>query len=50
MPVMLGVLAGSLIGARVLPGARPRVLRIVFALVIVALGIQMIYKGVVEEL
>ncbi len=45
MPVMLGVLAGSVLGARVLVLARPRVLRLVFALVIVALGIEMIYKG-----
>ena len=46
MPVMLGVLLGSVLGARVLPGARPYTLRIVFALLIVAMGIQMIYKGI----
>ena len=45
MPVMLGVLAGSLIGARVLAGAKVRVLRIVFALVIGSLAIEMIYGG-----
>jgi uncharacterized membrane protein YfcA len=45
MPVMLGVLLGSLAGTRVLVTARTGVLRIVFALVIVALGIEMIYKG-----
>src|SRR5437868_12081630 len=50
MPVMLGVLLGSLLGARVLPGARPQVLRIVFAVVIVALGVEMIYKGVTGKL
>jgi uncharacterized membrane protein YfcA len=50
MPVMLGVLLGSLIGARVLPGAPPRVLRIVFALVIVVVGIEMIYKGATGNL
>jgi uncharacterized membrane protein YfcA len=50
MPVMLGVLVGALVGARVLPGARPRVLRLVFALVIVALGIEMIYKGLTGNL
>jgi uncharacterized protein len=44
-PVVLGVLAGSMLGARVLMGARVRTLRIVFAVVIVALGAQMIYKG-----
>jgi uncharacterized membrane protein YfcA len=50
MPVMLGVLLGSLVGARVLPGARPRVLRVIFAIVIVALGVQMIYKGLTGNL
>ncbi len=50
MPVMLGVLAGSMLGARVLMHARVRVLRIVFCLVIVALGLQMIYKGVTGNL
>jgi uncharacterized membrane protein YfcA len=45
LPVVLGVLVGSLLGARVLMAARVRTLRIVFAVVIVALGVQMIYKG-----
>ena len=45
MPVMLGVLAGSLIGARVLAGAAVRTLRIVFSLVIGFLALEMIYKG-----
>jgi uncharacterized protein len=50
MPVMLGVLLGSMLGARVLRGARPRVLRVVFALVIVVLGIEMIYNGLMGNL
>jgi uncharacterized membrane protein YfcA len=45
MPVMLGVLLGSTLGARVLPGARVPVLRGVFALVIAALGVEMIHQG-----
>jgi uncharacterized membrane protein YfcA len=45
MPVMLGVLAGSLLGARVLVVARPRGLRLVFGVVVFALAIEMIYKG-----
>jgi uncharacterized membrane protein YfcA len=45
MPVMLGVLAGSLAGARMLAGAKVRTLRIVFSLVIGALAIEMIVKG-----
>ncbi len=46
MPVMLGVLAGSMLGARLLMKAETKVLRIVFSLVIVVLGAQMIYKGI----
>jgi len=45
MPVMLGVLAGSLLGAKILLRARTQWLRRIFALVIIALGIQMIYKA-----
>ncbi len=45
MPVMLGALAGSLAGARVLPGARTRALRLVFATAVFAVAVQMIYKG-----
>ncbi len=45
MPVMLGVLVGSVLGTRVLVAAEPRVLRIVFGVVILALAIEMIYKG-----
>src|SRR5947209_1252555 len=45
MPVMLGVLAGSFLGSRVLVRARVNVLRMVFACVIVVLGIEMIYNG-----
>jgi len=45
MPVMLGVLAGSLLGARVLAGARVKVLRVVFSGVIAVLAIEMIYNG-----
>jgi uncharacterized membrane protein YfcA len=45
MPVMLGVLTGSLLGARVLMVAHTRVLRLVFSVVIFVLALQMIYKG-----
>jgi len=45
MPVMLGVVAGSIIGARFLMGARTRVLRRVFAAVIGLLALEMIYNG-----
>jgi uncharacterized protein len=46
MPVMLGVLVGALIGTRVLVAAKVKTLRLVFALVIVALGIEMIVQGI----
>jgi uncharacterized membrane protein YfcA len=45
MPVMLGVLLGSLIGSRLLVKAQVRTLKLVFALVIVALGIEMIVNS-----
>jgi hypothetical protein len=45
MPVMLGVLAGSFGGARLLSGAKPKVLRLVFSLVVAALAIEMIYNS-----
>lgn len=45
MPVMLGVLLGSLWGARILPLTKTRVLRLVFAVVVGALAIEMIYHG-----
>jgi uncharacterized membrane protein YfcA len=45
MPVMLGVLAGSLLGTHVLMIAHARILRLVFAVVIVVLAAEMIYKG-----
>ncbi len=45
MPVMLGVLAGSLAGARVLAGAQVRTLRLIFSIVIALLGVEMIFSG-----
>jgi len=46
MPVVLGVLTGSVLGTRVLTKVKTRSLRIVFSLVIVLLGIEMLYKGI----
>jgi uncharacterized protein len=45
MPVMLGVLSGSLLGARSLRGAGTRVLRLLFAVVVGVLAAEMIYSG-----
>ena len=45
MPVMLGVLAGSMLGARLLMRLHTVVLQRLFAAVILALSIEMIYNG-----
>lgn len=44
-PVMLGVLAGALLGARILPGAKTLWLRRIFTTVVVILALEMLYKG-----
>ena len=50
MPVMLGVLGGSLLGAKLLVKARVSTLRIVFSIVIAALGVEMIYSSVMGKM
>jgi len=45
MPVMLGVLPGSMLGSRVLRKWAVRPLRLVFTVTILAMGIEMIYNG-----
>jgi uncharacterized membrane protein YfcA len=45
MPVMLGVLAGSFIGARLLPKAKSQTLRRLFGSVMLLVALEMIYKG-----
>lgn len=45
MPVMLGVLAGALLGARLLARAPVRPLRLIFSAVIALLALEMIYRG-----
>ena len=45
-PVMLGVLPGALLGARILSRARVRWLRTTFTLVVFALAAEMLYKGI----
>jgi uncharacterized membrane protein YfcA len=42
---MLGVLAGSLLGAKALVRSHVTLLRTIFAFVILALGIEMIVNG-----
>ena len=50
MPVMLGVLSGSLAGAKILVKAETRILRIVFSIVIFFLALEMIYSGITGSL
>lgn len=45
-PVMLGVIAGSLLGARLLARAPVAILRTIFTFVILALGVEMIVNGI----
>jgi uncharacterized protein len=45
MPVMLGVLLGSVFGAKVLVRVQVRFLRIVFSVVIFLMALEMIYRG-----
>lgn len=45
MPVMLGVLAGSLIGSKLLVRVHVRTLKVVFSLLIIGLGIEMIINS-----
>lgn len=50
MPVMLGVLGGSLAGAKLLTGAPTRSLRLVFGAVVATLAAEMIFQGVMGRL
>jgi uncharacterized membrane protein YfcA len=45
-PVMIGVLIGALVGARLITIADTRWLRVLFTTVIVLLAVEMLYKGV----
>jgi uncharacterized membrane protein YfcA len=50
MPVTIGVLIGSLLGARFLVKARVQSVRVVFAIVIALLGAEMIFNGLTGKL
>lgn len=50
MPVVLGVLIGSLIGARILQTAETKSLRLIFSVVIFILSLEMIYNGITGAL
>lgn len=49
MPVCLGVLCGATVGAKVLVNANTTKLKMVFAIVVTLLAIQMIYKGLTGD-
>jgi uncharacterized membrane protein YfcA len=50
MPVMLGVIAGSVTGSRLLAGADVRHLRTFFRAVLLVLAVEMIYNGFTRRL
>ncbi|NET00425.1 MAG: sulfite exporter TauE/SafE family protein [Sphaerospermopsis sp. SIO1G2] len=45
MPVVLGVLPGAFIGAKILIGAKTNILRIVFSVVLVLMALKIIYNS-----
>ena len=49
-PVVLGVLAGAYVGSKILVKAKTKILRLVFAIVISILGIEMIYNGITRQI
>ena len=44
-PIALGVLAGSFIGSRIMPYVPVKVLRWIFLVALLALGVQMFIRG-----
>jgi hypothetical protein len=50
MPVVLGVLIGAIVGSRILVKAHVTTLRMVFSVVIVALGVEMIFSALTGRL
>lgn len=50
MPVTLGVLGGALLGSRVLTNAKTTKLRTIFAFVIIAVALEMLYNGFTKKI
>ncbi|MBD2413882.1 permease [Nostoc calcicola FACHB-389] len=50
MPVMLGVLPGAFLGARVLAGTQTQILRTIFSLVLVVMALKMVYNNLIGGL
>lgn len=49
-PVMIGVILGAYLGAKLLFIIETRILRVVFSFVIYLIGVQMLYKGIIGEI
>lgn len=49
-PVTLGVLAGALVGSRMLGSANPVRLRQLFTAVVIVMGLEMLYRGVTRSI
>jgi len=50
MPVMIGVLVGSLAGARLLLQAKTRTVRIIFSIIIFIMAFEMIFNGLLKNI
>lgn len=50
MPVVLGVLAGATLGARVLARVQVKPLRLLFTVIMIALALEMLYQGLTKSL
>jgi uncharacterized membrane protein YfcA len=50
MPVTLGVLLGSVLGSKILVRAPVPILKVIFSVVIVALGFEMIFSGLTRRI
>ncbi|MEO6894379.1 MAG: sulfite exporter TauE/SafE family protein [Ginsengibacter sp.] len=50
MPVVLGVIAGAFLGSKVLVKSETKWLRILFAIIITFLALQMIYNGITGQI
>ena len=50
MPVVLGVLLGAFFGSKILPVIKSSALRILFAIAIFALAVEMIYNGISHQI
>ncbi|MCU7549308.1 sulfite exporter TauE/SafE family protein [Chitinophagaceae bacterium LB-8] len=49
MPVVIGVLVGAIVGSKILFAARTKALKIIFAIVILILSMEMMYNGLTHK-